>query len=93
LDEVGVRDQQARYARLVPSVKNLNRQPKAVVVDFSEEFDRASLEEALAVERECCPFFQFHFDESTRRLRITVRDQEHLEALDAMAYALGFESG
>lgn len=89
LDEAGVRDQRARYAHLAPSVTSLEREPEAVLVEFRENFNRDALEQALDVERACCPFFQFHFDESRRRLRVTVRESEQLSALDAMAHALG----
>jgi hypothetical protein len=89
LDEAGVREQRARYAYLAPSVTGLEREPEAVVVEFREGFDRDTLEQALDIERACCPFFQFAFDESRRRLRVTVRESDQLPALDAMAYALG----
>jgi hypothetical protein len=89
LDEAGVRQQRARYAGLAPSVARVERKPEAVVVEFEEGFDRKALDQALAVERKCCPFFQFDFDESQRRLQATVRDAAHLPALDAMAQALG----
>jgi hypothetical protein len=91
LDETGLREQRARYVSLSPSVTRLEREPEAVVIEFREGFDQATLEQALAVERECCPFFKFDFDEAQRRLRATVRDVEQLPALDAMAHAL--ESG
>ena len=93
LDEAGVREQRARYASLAPSVTRLEREPEAVLVEFEEGFDRERLDQALAVERACCPFFEFEFDESERRLRTTVRDAEQLPALDALAHALGATSG
>jgi hypothetical protein len=89
LDEAGVREQRARYALLAPSVTRLEREPGAVMIEFDEGLDRAALDEALAIERECCPFFRFDFDESERRLRTTVREAEQLPALDAIAHALG----
>jgi hypothetical protein len=88
LDEAGVADQRARYARLAPTVSRIERDAEAVLIEFREQFDRQTLEEALAVERQCCPFFLFEFDDSQRRLRATVRDPEQLPALDAMAVAL-----
>jgi hypothetical protein len=88
LDEAGLREQRARYARLAPSVTRLQREAEAVLVEFHEDFDQETLDQTLAVERECCPFFQFDFDQSERRLRATVREAEQLPALDAMAHAL-----
>jgi hypothetical protein len=87
LDEGGVEIQRDRYARLAPDVDRLEREPEAVLIEFREDFDRQLLVEALVVERACCPFFLFEFDERTRRLRITVREREQ-PALDAMADAL-----
>ena len=89
LDEVGMREQRARYARLAPGVARVIREPEEVLIQFREGFDRHALDEALEVERACCPFFQFDFDNDARRLRATVRDQEQLPALDAMAHAVG----
>ena len=89
LDDEGVAAQRGRYARLSPDVVNFEREPEAVIFDFRAEYDRATLDEALAVERECCPFFVFEFDEGSRRLRTTVREPEMLPALDAMAEAFG----
>ncbi len=89
LDGAGVREQRARYARLAGSVTRLHREPEAVVVEFHEGLDQDMLDQALAVERACCPFFEFEYDECNRRLRATVREAEQLAALDAVAYALG----
>ena len=89
LDEAGVREQRVRYARLAPSVTRLEREPEAVSIEFHEDFDRAALDQALAVERVCCPFFRFEFDETERRLRATVREGDQVPALDAVAYTLG----
>lgn len=88
LTDAGIREQRARYARLAPDTR-VQRESDAVIVEFREGFDRQALDEALAVERECCPFFQFAFDGSARRLVVTVRESEQLPALDAMAYAVG----
>ena len=93
LDEAGVREQRARYARLTPGVARVEREPEAVLIHFRDGFDRAALDQALAVERECCPFFQFEFDDSERRLRATVRDTEQLPALDAIAQAVTARPG
>ena len=88
LDQAGVRDQRARYARVAASVTSLVREEEALLVEFGPDLDRATLEEALAVERECCPFFRLAFDQSQRRLRVAVEGREHLPALDAIAHSL-----
>ena len=88
LDQEGIQAQQARYAQLGPDVRRILREPVAVVIEFRQGFDRETLEEALAVERECCPFFIFDIDEHSCRLRTTVREREQLPALEAMVYSL-----
>jgi hypothetical protein len=89
LDEAGAREQRARYARLARSVSGVERHADAVFVRFDESLDREALDEALSVERECCPFFQFEFDPAARRLRAAVRTPDQLPALDAIARSLG----
>ena len=89
LDEAGMREQRARYAHLARSVTRVEREPDTVLIYFGQELDRQTLHQALAVERECCPFFRFSFDEQSRRLRATVRETDQLPALDAVAHALG----
>ena len=89
LDESGVDEQRARYASLAPNVTGLKREAEAVSIEFREDFDRRVLDQAIEVERACCPFFQFELDEASRRLRITVREADQVQALDALAYAFG----
>jgi hypothetical protein len=88
LDEAGKREQRARYVLLARSVRRVERQPDAVLLYFDRELDRQTLEQALSVERECCPFFTFAFDEQGLRLRATVAATDHVPALDAVAHAL-----
>ncbi|HEY5318852.1 MAG TPA: hypothetical protein VIJ20_12760 [Solirubrobacteraceae bacterium] len=89
LDHTGRREQAARYARLGPSITNARRESEALLIEFNPGFDRRTLDEALAVERECCPFFRFAFEEEPPSLRVTVAQAEMLPALEAIAYALG----
>jgi hypothetical protein len=89
LDQQGVRAQRERFARLAPDVRRLDREAEGVVVEFHESFDLQTLQDALAIERACCPFFQFEFDDHEKRLRITVRDEARRPALDAMMHAFG----
>jgi hypothetical protein len=91
LDEAGAREQRARYARLAGAVRRLVRETDSVEIEFGQDLDPELLEEALAVERECCPFFQFSFDRSEGRLLVTVADESMLPALDAIAYGFGAE--
>jgi hypothetical protein len=88
LDGVGKREQRARYVLLASSVRRVERQPDTVLIYFARDLDRQTLDQALSVERKCCPFFTFAFDEQSRRLRATVADIDHVPALDAVAHAL-----
>jgi hypothetical protein len=88
LDDAGKREQRARYALLASSVARIERQPETVLIYFDHDLNRHTLQQALSVERECCPFFTFAFDEQSRRLRATVTDTNHIPALDAVADAL-----
>lgn len=88
LHERGVTDQGERYARLAPSLTAVERRGNALLLTFAEGFDREALEEVVAVERHCCPFFQFAFDAESRALTVDVGDAAMRPALDAIASQL-----
>jgi hypothetical protein len=88
LDEQGLQEQRARYARLAASVTAAERSDDRLHFRFAEDFDRAALTEAIAVERECCPFFEIAFDADKRELSVGVSDRRMLPALEAIAFAL-----
>jgi hypothetical protein len=46
------------------------------------------VDELVAVERECCPFFMIRWEPEPRRFSIAVRRPEEEPALEAVAYAL-----
>ena len=81
--------QRERQRRLAPGVAETRREEDIVVVAFRPGFDQRALEEMVSVERECCPFFRFAFDEGERLLRVSVDHPDHRPALDAIAAALG----
>ena len=87
LDEAGRLEQYARYKRLAEAVNQVERRLETVVVEFGERLDRDLLEQTLAIERQCCPFFIFEFEEGEHRLAISVRQPDQRSALDAMAAA------
>lgn len=86
LDHGGQGRQLARYRALAPSVESVERSPRALVVKFHEGFDRALLDEALAIERECCPFLGIETGE--RSLAISVEREDEAAMLDVFAEAL-----
>ena len=88
LDAAGMRVQRERYARLAGEITGSRRVPDELTVDFDPaRLDRALLEEALAVERACCPFLALRLDGATLRVRVAEPHQE--PALDAIAHLLG----
>lgn len=89
LDEPGMREQRVRYANLARCVMRVRRETDALAVEFDDRLDIGMLEQVIAVERECCPFFRFSFDRSELRLRVTVEDPAMLPALGAIAHGFG----
>ena len=89
ITEEDLKRQRERAVKLSTSVRALTRRDDAVVFEFEAGFDRRALDQMVAVERECCPFFTFGYDEEARRLTVSVKDAEHVPALDAMAQQLG----
>ena len=91
LDAAGMRAQRERYARVSGAVTGSQRAPSELTVAFdAARLDRGLLEEALAVERACCPFFVLRLDGAT--LRVGVAEPHQEPALDAIAHLLGVES-
>ena len=80
--------QRRRLARLSRDVVHLHRTTHRLEVDFGPDFARQDLDDAVAVERRCCPFFIFAFDESANRLRVSVQQPAFAPALDALAEQL-----
>ena len=88
LDRDGARSQGDRYRQLSRDVMGASRSPTTLTVTFSPELDERLLEEAMAVERECCPFFTIDFEPAARALTIGVDERSKAPALDALESAL-----
>jgi catechol 2,3-dioxygenase-like lactoylglutathione lyase family enzyme len=80
--------QQARYAALAGHVTAVERSGPRLVAELDEDVDEAAVEELMAVERRCCPFFLLDFDEVGRRLAVSVTDPDQERALDSIESAL-----
>ena len=89
LDLAGLREQQARYARVARDVSALERDPLTITASLSADADDDLVTELVAVERECCPFFSIDWRPAERRLTFGVAGEAHAPALDAIEYALG----
>lgn len=89
LDEAGLRMQLERYRIAGRGATLVERTRRELVVDLDRNVDARLVEAMLAVERECCPFFDLRWAPDSGRLTIAVTQAEHEPALDAIAFALG----
>ena len=89
LDEAGLRLQYARYRQVGHGACLVSHGARRLVLDLEAHVDQALVEELLAVERACCPFFDLSWEPAARRLSISVTRADHEPALDAILFALG----
>jgi hypothetical protein len=89
LDQSGIREQRDRYRRLGLTTESIGRDGKRLVVRFGPGLDVDLLEQALAIESSCCPFFQLEHLRDERVLLVGVEREEQLPALEALAWAIG----
>ena len=88
LDAVGERRQRDRYAEIGDAVLAYGRTDTRLVAQLAAGVDAELVEETLAIERECCSFFQLAYDPGTRELSVGVDDAAKAPALDAIAHAM-----
>jgi hypothetical protein len=81
-----------RYQQAGRNARLVERTPRRLVADLDRDIDVALVDEAVAVERECCPFFTLIWEREPRRLTVSVARVEHEPALDAIALALNLET-
>jgi len=91
LDRAGLAAQLERYRRAGAGGRLLERSPRSLTVELALGTDAALVEQAIAIERECCPFYDFHWDARARRLSIAVTQREHEPALGVIARAIGLQ--
>jgi hypothetical protein len=92
LDAPGAAAQAERYRRAGATAELIESAPQLLTVRIGEEVPAAEIEELIAVERECCPFFEIDWRPAERLLAIGVGREQDGPALDAIAYALGLEA-
>ena len=88
LGAVELHAQFERFRELGRHAKSVDHVDLHTVVRFGDDPPATLLEQALAVERGCCPFFSIEYDALDRRLTIAVERSEDRAALDALALAL-----
>ena len=92
LDEEELRAQLARYRAVGARAEVLERRKQRLVIRVSHPVSDLTVEELVAVERHCCPFFDLGWEQRRRRLSISVSRPEEEPALDAIAAALRLSS-
>jgi hypothetical protein len=70
----------------------VSRTERCLVVDLDRQVDMQLVDETIAIERECCPFFALDWESDRRRLTVSISQAEHEPALDAIAFALDIEA-
>lgn len=88
LDRPGLIAQLDRYRSLARFATDVRRARGQLDVRFTADLDEKLLSEALAVERECCPFFKLDYEPASRSLSVRVEDEGEDLALDAIRAAL-----
>ncbi len=88
LDESALAEQLGRYRAVGRDSGLVARDARRIVVDVGPEVPVALVDELVAVERGCCPFFDIAWQPPGRQLAVAVRDAEHEQALSAIAAAL-----
>ena len=91
LDEHALRAQVERYRRAGAGASLIARTRRELTVELDRQVDAQLLQELLATERECCPFFGLVWEPARRRLTFAVSDVEHEPALEAISLALDIE--
>lgn len=92
LDEAGLRSQLERYRAAGAGARVLARDARRLVVEVDGAVDGVTLERLVAVERECCPFFEIDWEPARRRLSVAVSEGAYEPALEGIAFALGASS-
>jgi hypothetical protein len=88
LDETGLRLQLERYRQAGEGARPVEQTRRRLVVDLDENVDNDLVEEMIAVEGRCCPFFTLAWEPDLHRLTVSVSRPEDEAALDAIAFAL-----
>ncbi len=87
LDADGLRSQRDRYRLIGAHAQPLERSPRHLVLGVDPGFDDRLIENAVTVERGCCPFFSIDWQPEARKLAISVACAEHEPALSAIIAA------
>ena len=88
LDDAGSRRQLQRYRAAGRRARLIEQTSRRLVVEIDPAVQIDLVDELVAVERECCPFFTLLWEPDRRRLAVSVCEPEHEPALEGIAFAL-----
>lgn len=88
LNPIELAEQADRYRRLATAAHIIEHSEDRVLVTFQPTVDLELLNETIATERRCCPFFTIDYDTSDRRLSISAADALRRDALDTILSAI-----
>ena len=77
-----------RYREIGRFAAAVEHEPGRVVVRFAGAPPSALIEQALEVERGCCPFYEIDYQPAIQRLAISVDHPDRYPGVDAIAHAL-----
>jgi hypothetical protein len=89
LDACTAREQLRRYRLAGRGAVVRSRTTRRLTIGLAEGVDRTAVEELVAVEEACCPFFGIDWNPATRTLAVSVSRTQDEPALGAIAFALG----
>jgi hypothetical protein len=89
LGESELAAQLARYRSAGVGAAVIERSQQHIVIRVGRAISEVAIEELIAVEHRCCPFFELGWEPSERRLSIAVSRTEDAPALDAIVHATG----
>jgi len=92
LDPQGLRTQLERYRESGRGASVVERSARELSVQLRPDVATGLVDELVAVERDCCPFFTIGWDPGERRLSVSVSRRDDEPALAAVAFALGLEA-
>src|SRR5208282_5717053 len=92
LERDGLARQRERYRQAGLRAFVLERSARLLVIQLDERVDAAQVDEIVAIERECCPFFALEWDRETRRFSASVSGAQDEPALAALCFAFGLRA-
>lgn len=88
LSDAELRAQLERYRRVGTEGEGRWISATSVELVVGAAVPDALVEQAVATERSCCPFFELHWEPSRRRLVVAVSRAEDVPALEMIARSL-----